>query len=132
MFSFVDLPEEVYEFMLKSNYISLLYISRLARTNHELFEKFIQNLNEKKEDLCWTEIERNWNNLVPDARYEAREKKKEYKCDCGWQVTLDNTFLCVVNPKEYHSIKITYVHNPRDIDLLTWYLNNEKIGYSML
>jgi hypothetical protein len=33
---------------------------------------------------------------------------------------------------EHHFIKITYVHNPRDVDLLARYLNDEKIGYMML
>jgi hypothetical protein len=68
------------------------------------------------------------------AELKARSKDQRYTSTVcsGWEVTEEDVFSCVNDPNIQHSIKTTYVHNPRDVDVAAWFLDGEKHGWTML
>jgi len=82
---------------------------------------------------CIREIEDNWNYLVPEARRLALLKLPVYKSEVcsGWEVKLNDQFNCSYCSNKIHSIEVIYVYNPRDVDLLAWFLDGNKMGMSM-
>lgn len=118
------LPPDIISFGLSSASLYKILAVKLEELQ-KLHEKFHQ---------CTAEIESGWNSLVPEAEYLAKLKRDEYKSSvcCGWQVDREDEFNCSIYPDKTHFIKVVYVHNPRDVDMLAWFLDNEKMGMNML
>lgn len=43
-----------------------------------------------------------------------------------------NVITCSIYPNKLHNLRVRYTHNPRDVDILTWYLDEQEVGWTML
>lgn len=127
---FLFLPDDIIDnIILKYGIMSRYDFINLVSINRQIYQKFEVKIHEMYHE-CINEVETNWNELAPTARMVAKEKRKEYKSECGWEVTMNEQFTCSINPKKIHSISVTYVHNPRDVDILAWSENGKQHGYT--
>jgi hypothetical protein len=107
-------------------------IVSLALTN-KYFYKILHEIIHKISHKCISSVEHGWNAMVPEAMSLCRLKLKRYKSDSfTWQVSQKDEVECLCFRNKFHYISITYVHNPYDVDLLAWYENGLKMGYSLL
>jgi hypothetical protein len=75
---------------------------------------------------CHKEIEHNWNYLARHAELAAYSAKgDQYGIK---QASESDIIKCSVFPGDRHSLKNTYVINPRDINMMFWYLNRDRKG----
>ena len=85
--------------------------------------------------VCGREVEDEWNSRVEtvstNARFEGRGRKKHPHCD-GYCATEDWDVECSVFPWKTHYLSLEYNHCPRDVDILVWYEDGKKHGYTML
>lgn len=131
MANILNLPAEIYLHICE--FLSIKDIIILTFTHKSILRKLSDKLHNLYHE-CIIEIENNWNDLVPEAEYKAKRKLDKYKSEVcsGWEVTKSYQFECSIYPWKIHWIKVIYVHNPIDIDLLAWYLEDKKMGYTML
>jgi hypothetical protein len=84
---------------------------------------------------CMNEIQNFWNNeLAPRAQNTARSQLDQYKSPvcCGWEASVHDELQCSIYPGKSHLLKVTYVYNPRDVNMIAWFINNKRIGCIML
>lgn len=131
MANILSLNDDLWNIIL--NYISVSNIGSLSSSHNIFYELFHQKLHTLYHE-CTDEIEVNWNLLVPAARERARFKlDKDMSSACyGWEVNKCREFQCSILKHTIHVIKVTYVYNPRDVDLLAWYLEDVKMGFTYL
>lgn len=67
--------------------------------------------------------------MVPIAEHKARLQPDEFK---SRQVTESYQLQCSIFPEKEHALSVVYVHNPRDVDMLVWFLNGQKKGYTII
>jgi len=111
--SFLTIQEKV----SLSSCCKLLY-NPLSENLHQLFHK------------CGKEIEDAWNERIYKVRNLAMKRYEETK-ECNSIAETTFSILCSITNREHH-LKLCYVRNPRDCDLLAWYLDGEKNGYTLL
>jgi len=58
------------------------------------------------------------------------EEYSHHKQDGGGQWKFYEQVECPIH-HTFHNVEVVYVRNPRDVDLLIWYLDGEKLGYTM-
>ena len=119
--------------MCISNYLSVSDIIALSLSNASIHKIFTEKLHEFRH-RCEMEITDSWNSLVPMAEERAKSRNKEYESPVcsGWEASIHDELYCATYQGKIHSIRVVYVHNPRDVDLVAWYLDNNRIGYTML
>jgi len=107
--------------------IGMRYFCLVMRHVHDLYHK------------CTSEIEAAWNEMANSARYHTQPNGYECYIDIRqygstdmYEVTTDTCIKCSICPDKHHDLRVLYIHNPRDADLLAWYLNNVKMDYTML
>lgn len=91
---------------------------------------------------CIHQIEKGWNSMVPYLEENAKKMFKDandpyhyrYQPTYHHQSDAENhdVVYCKVFPGEEHRIKVAYAHNPRDVDMIAWYLDDRIVGYKML
>ncbi len=95
--------------------------------NTTLFDK----LEDMKKNKCMDDIEDYWNLLECDARNLAIQKLDRYHIPPhGLQVEQREQFECLVHHM-VHDIKVVYVYNPRDVNMVALYLDGERCGWTM-
>ncbi|CAH6419415.1 Hypothetical protein HVR_LOCUS614 [uncultured virus] len=83
---------------------------------------------------CLSLMENAWNYMAREADDMAHQRLDQHKsrvCS-GWEVVKTDSIECCCFKNVYHQLKVIYVYNPRDVDLVAWYEDGIKIGYNML
>lgn len=73
--------------------------------------------------------ERACENLAMQQPYEHRTPT-HYDAWGGGEWTVDEKWECKCHDT-VHSVSVTYVRNPRDVDLLSWLSDGKYMGYKM-
>ena len=61
-----------------------------------------------------------------DGRIKSSHSSDAYDARDAWECS------CSTFPWRIHHLRVEYTYNPRDVDILSWYCDNIRIGYSML
>ena len=84
---------------------------------------------------CIAEIENEWNTRAP---YVARDARSEYGSRTKHPYTADAFYSrehwdcqCSIFPWRTHNLSLEYNYCPRDVDILVWFQDGEKHGYTM-
>ncbi len=124
MVTLSELPKDVLIYI--SEYLEIHDMISLSATckniNNILFEKLYELYHK-----CGEEIEDKWNWLSSDA-----ERAACYNSLGQVEKTRTEQFECTIQQNVSHFIEVAYVHNPRDVDIVAWYLEGKKIGWRML
>lgn len=81
---------------------------------------------------CTKEIEEHWNDDLSKQAFKHGCLSSPEFCSEGCRVIKSKVIKCSVYPWKCHNLAVEYYHNPRDVDILSWYLDNKKIGYTIL
>lgn len=71
---------------------------------------------------CTSEMEKTWDMLLPVAQCEAKTSTFASK---------KSQIQCSVYPNKIHLLKVNYIHNPRDVDIYSWFLDGQEKGKSL-
>lgn len=72
---------------------------------------------------CHDEIEKEWNLMANNIMFKA-------DVDIIYKET--NNICCSVIPNKLHYLEVRYLRNPRDVNILSWYEDNNQIAYTIL
>jgi hypothetical protein len=115
------LPDDI---LLHINtFLSLSDTAKLVFVNKKLQTTF----NDLVSRECMMKIDNCWNKLAPTAEYLTKSKDIKYRTHYNWQSKLEEYFSCSANDKCCHYVKIIYTQNPRDVDILSYYLNQQYL-----
>ena len=105
----------------------------LAICNESMYQMLSDKLDSFQQQ-CRCQVQDKWNELAPLAEIKAKSNDDKYKSPVcyGYEVTMTDSFYCSIYENKIHSIHVTYVHNPRDVDILAWYEGDQRIGYTYL
>ena len=131
-----DLPSDIVHIL--TNFIETTDIISLSLSNNRLQLILAEKLHELYHK-CTSEMEDEWNSLVPIAEANAKYQYKQNKYSssgpngpyqCQWS-GIETTYIdCSIYKGVTHKLTVEYVHNPRDVELVAWSLNDKRIGYT--
>lgn len=130
---FVTFPQELMEMII--NQLSRNDLINLSIVCKSYCDIFMPSLHYKCMQ-CRHQIEKRWNRLVPFVEQNAHDMVKVYKDrHQSWtqiHTKEDDNIYCKVFLGEVHSIHVEYVYNPRDVHILSWYIDNRRMGWTFL
>jgi hypothetical protein len=115
------LPDELWKVLL--NMISEQDKMRLALTSRSVYQKVWNLYLHEATHLCHAQIEREWNALAELCFASLRKN--------GTHQERGDVF-CSVFPWRRHDLKVWYQRNTRDVDVLTWYIDDKMHAYTYL
>lgn len=113
----------------------IIYLGVSCTSMYKILESNLLNLQKEHElfHQCTDEIENVWNMLATQAEHKAKLNLDRFKSSVcyGWEVKEDYDLKCSIYPEKYHDLKVVYVYNPRDVDMTVWFLDNQRMGWTM-
>lgn len=136
--SLIEENSDILELILDNLIIyDIINLSQVNSYINDKLEEHIHDLDHK----CTREIEDAWNDLanclinkIPSSKYNIDTSgfgSNSYDRTETYNSCI-TCIKCSVCPNRYHALKVTYIRNSRDVDLLTWYNKDVKMGYTML
>ena len=103
--------EDLISFGLTSTSIYKILLNQLVnlQKEHALYHQ------------CTSEMEETWDMLLPVAQCKAR---------ISTQASEGRDIQCSIYPGKIHFLNIVYIHNPRDVDIYSWFLDGQEKGKS--
>jgi hypothetical protein len=150
IFTFYDiiLSEDIRH--LINSHISLNDYRSIVTCASTLNKHLSEELRDRKL-LCIRGIEDKWNKYTPYLEVIARNHNKStsYRCEmqydgcCNWFACKTGYISCIYCSFAWgdglnhqcdvtHTVRVEYGHNPMDVDIVSWYLDDKHIGYTML
>lgn len=128
--SLEGLPKDILS-ILRQHLDPVDYVS-LGMASKTLYIKILPKLF----DECTKEIEDDWNYnasiAAHDATWENGDRHRHPHCSNAFYSRRSWTCECSVFPWKSHNLMVEYNYCPRDVDILGWFLDGQKIGYVML
>jgi hypothetical protein len=118
--------------------VLMLILKELKNNNKDLLSfiiccrKFYKKFKCILYGQCSDEIEDIWNNELCNKVLHSQCDNFPEFCQTGCTKEASKIITCSVFPWKTHNLKVVYLHFPRDVDLLTWFEDNKKIGYVIL
>lgn len=113
-----------------SNYISPTDFISLSIISKTMNSKCEHKTIELMEDCC-CELHKKYSEMEQIVWSSKCKNKKRGWCD-GCHKTTAAYFPCSTFSHITHNLEVDYYHFPRDVDLLSFYREGVKIGYTML
>lgn len=148
---FEDLTRDVVLYIFR--FLDTRDIVAVALTSMKMYKKIWQwKLHDLRHD-CHDEIEHAWNSNVDIVKKTAQGYHSNDFMNYIVPQNLEGAFFstriksssidsyyayaswickCSIFPWQKHHLKVEYVYGPRDVDILSWYKDDERRGYVML
>jgi hypothetical protein len=124
-----DLPKDI--LILICKYLSSTDNFAFILSSYFFYEKLWDPIIFDFFNKCCSELEDNWNYYLVSDIFSQPCKNYHKLCD-GCYRSSNKTITCSIFPWKKHNLKVEYCHNPRDIDILSWFDNGNLIGYTIL
>jgi len=97
------------------------------------FNYIFSNILYDKCHTCRCQIQDEWNLIADVARNEAfYEMERHGSLSEHADIWKQEIVECNTFQGEQHHISVRYYRFPRDVDILSWYINGRKVAYTML
>lgn len=128
------LPKDILKYLC--SYLESVDVIALSITSKTMYDRMWDNIIYNLFRQCADEQEGVWNSNVEMVMQNAcseygNRTKHPYSIDAYYS-DYEECINCSIFPWKIHSLRVEYVYGPRDVDILSWYCNRKRVGYTMM
>ena len=139
---FINVPNDIINYLL--GFLDNRDVVALALTSMTFYKKIWELKLHMLTHDCRDEIKDEWNSRVERVSNVARyggytsdnlgdyHRSKSTSSSDAFNAEMVWDCRCTVFPWRTHHLRLEYVYGPRDVDILSWFINKERIGYTMM
>lgn len=134
---FNHIPDEVLCYLV--SFLDVHDLVAMALTSWDMYGKIMDFKLHSMHHNCMDEIAHEWSSYEPFVRSTAKYGyndhitcTREKICSGNYEARYTWLCHCSIFPWMVHKLKLVYVSNDRDVDILAWYKDDERMCYTML